>query len=380
MKTKTINSSPPPTTTTITSPDNDHMLLKPNTHHTELNSADRLASVNHSLIAKIIGPKNLQTQVDIAYSLQNSPYIPRFFAAQISLVGSGTVVLLVLCAVFWRLQPNLGWLPTTGAALVVCASGIVKAVFKGPRPYWLPNHKLQTLDPTLEVSYGFPSGHTSAIGGVYALIADRWRHETDEDRSRALFGVMILVGIIAASRVYTAAHFIHDVVGGAITGGIVFLVASAFEDNLTTNIEKASWLMGMSFFTFGVVMAQFPSNRRIPFKLVQESMSGVGFCWGLALSHVLEANFYESRTSTIGTVKDGPVVVGVVADKVPLWACVIGILGILCIHGVNKSIYHAGHDLSRWTLIICCSLYGCIILYALYALPLVMKMYGLLEK
>ena len=63
----------------------------------------------------------------------------------------------------------------------------------------------------------------------------------------------------------------------------------------------------------------------------------------------------------------------------PYWACAVGVLGIVVIDRLNKTQYHGRGkaELPRKRLMLVCFLYGCIILWALYALPLVVKEFDL---
>jgi hypothetical protein len=117
----------------------------------------RKNSIESSLVARFLQQHGFERQVNAIHRLQTSFHGTRYGTglAKVSLLGSGKIILVVLTILFWFLRPNLAWGPTRAASSVLSVVGVIKALFKGPRPYWISD-KLHVLDPTLEVSFGFP--------------------------------------------------------------------------------------------------------------------------------------------------------------------------------------------------------------------------------
>ena len=298
--------------------------------------------------------RRLDAQVQAIHDLQKR-YVgtPQGkFLALISLLGSGKVVLIVLTLFFWWLRPNT-WGPTRAASLVLSLVGVVKALFKGPRPYWLSSN-LKALDPTLEVSFGFPSGHTAAVAATYGFLAfgeDGW--------NEILFALMILV-VVGISRVFTAAHFFHDVAGGAVLGLSVLGALTVLEKMHLGHRELGLLSLGMSLSTLTIVVAQY-GTKSIPFKLVQEGLSGSGFLLGLALCHLSEVTIRASLDAGRGSLP--PVA----------WAG--GLAGIVVINSVIKAMHKHDDNLTLGGVIVICLLYALINVWALWMVPLIVDDY-----
>ncbi|HSH05054.1 MAG TPA: phosphatase PAP2 family protein [Anaerolineae bacterium] len=82
---------------------------------------------------------------------------------------------------------------------------------QGPRPYWLaPELQLSSSD-----SYGVPSGHTIAATVSYGGLASWW------GRWWGWLLAVVVIALIGLSRIYLGAHFVHDVVGGLLVGGLI---------------------------------------------------------------------------------------------------------------------------------------------------------------
>lgn len=141
-------------------------------------------------------------------------------------LGDGVVIALVAAAVLawlvWRRSWRAAkyWVAAIGFGQI--AATLVKLVLQRPRP-------LADLYDGLS-TYAFPSGHATmsmvAYGFLAALIAGRFARQ----RRWIVYAVAaLLIGIIAASRLYLGAHWLSDVIGGLSLGfAWVCLLAIAY--------------------------------------------------------------------------------------------------------------------------------------------------------
>ncbi len=283
------------------------------------------------------------------------------FLIQVSLIGSGKVILVVLCFLLWRCDPRLGWKPTNAAAHMLLACGLAKAYLKGPRPYFLDD-RVQTLDPTLEESYGFPSGHTSGTVSIYGLIAAFYFH----DFIPGWIMFFMLCTLIGISRIYTGAHFITDVLGGALLGLLLLWNELRYFDKHTEGtLEDAGYLLSIALVcATAICYASYDSARgKIHFKLNQEGISGIGFSFGLGLCHLLEKYYQPSlcRSSDANEVY--------VYRPLPWHACVIAVVGIVIIDLIRKKTVDTDGEVSPKGLVIICSCYSMIMIWANWMIP-----------
>ncbi len=106
-----------------------------------------------------------------------------------------------------------------GAALligVIFGNGILKNVIARTRPYDLPGVEIELLVERLS-DFSFPSGHTLASFECATVLMCRDRR----------FGIpaLVLAVLIALSRLYLFVHFPSDVIGGALLGAAIGLLA-----------------------------------------------------------------------------------------------------------------------------------------------------------
>lgn len=78
-------------------------------------------------------------------------------------------------------------------------------------------------------SYSWPSGHAAssiAFYGALAVLAAREVPPAAAVRAVILVGLLILIGVIGATRVYLAVHYPSDVLAGWALGGLWLLAAT----------------------------------------------------------------------------------------------------------------------------------------------------------
>ncbi|UGQ47835.1 phosphatase PAP2 family protein [Massilia endophytica] len=124
----------------------------------------------------------------------------------------------LLAAWFWRRNAPY-WL----LALLISLPGgmvvnvLLKHAFQRQRPVF--DEPLLTL-----ATYSFPSGHTAGATLFYGLLASyivvtsrRWRV-----RVAAMAGAVLMVGLVALSRIYLGVHFVSDTMA-AVAGSAAWL-------------------------------------------------------------------------------------------------------------------------------------------------------------
>lgn len=133
-------------------------------------------------------------------------------------VGLG--LLVVLCAVGARRVGVRRAVVLLGVAGLTLAGGIVlKVLVHRPRP----DVALLASPPPVDTSFGYPSGHTT-VAAVLVLTALALLG-TRRSRLWAPVGVLLVV-VVAASRVYLGAHYPLDVVAAVVYAVSAFTLAS----------------------------------------------------------------------------------------------------------------------------------------------------------
>lgn len=149
-----------------------------------------------------------------------------------SFLGSEEFFLLVLPALYWSINSELGL--RVGLILLTSTSlnDVFKVAMSSPRPYWVSE---RVLPLAAETSFGIPSGHAQISASVWGICAAWLR------KSWAWIVAAIIVLLIGFSRIYLGVHFFHDVFLGWLLGGLLVWAFTAFWDRV------AGWLKTQSF-------------------------------------------------------------------------------------------------------------------------------------
>ena len=131
--------------------------------------------------------------------------------------------ILLIALIYWVVNSQLGF----RVFLILLSTDFVAVAFKNllhqPRPYWVADVKQLGS----ETSYGIPSSHASDSLAVWGYLA--YRVQKNWFRVMAV----VLIVMIALSRLYLGVHFLHDILGGWLIGGAMLYLFIRYEQKLS---------------------------------------------------------------------------------------------------------------------------------------------------
>ncbi|MGD2050001.1 MAG: phosphatase PAP2 family protein [Chloroflexota bacterium] len=143
---------------------------------------------------------------------ENYPQLESFFLI-LSGIGRFEFYLAIIALIYWSIEKFFGRSLAYILAFSFLINGMIKHLIRDPRPYW--------LDPTLglyeENSYGVPSGHAQAATVFYGFLA-LWLR-----RGWVWVLAILMMLLMALSRVYLGVHDIEDVLAGIIIGILILI-------------------------------------------------------------------------------------------------------------------------------------------------------------
>jgi diacylglycerol kinase (ATP) len=163
-----------------------------------------LLALDNRLVAPPLDPMSNQAQIAAAFALLTWPGIEYAVLVGLAIwayqrrLRSLTLALLLTVA--------LGW----------AATDLIKWTVARPRP---PDH----LDVMTAWGYAYPSGHVVGVVAFCIAIGAVFRVSRSSPRARLRWtvGSTVLILAVALDRWFLGAHYIGDIVGGALLGGFV---------------------------------------------------------------------------------------------------------------------------------------------------------------
>lgn len=143
-----------------------------------------------------------------AQSFENN--LPTLFFSAITFFGNPAFWFLAAAWVYWSGRENNAFHLMNIVLLSSVVVGIMKTVFARPRPSAL-GFRVLASD---YFSSSFPSGHAAVITAYFSYLQKKLAQQ-----QKALFALLVV--LVLLSRVYLGAHFLSDVIAGALVGFFV---------------------------------------------------------------------------------------------------------------------------------------------------------------
>ena len=172
-----------------------------------------------------------------------------------SFLGSEMFFLLIMPALYWSIDPIIGF---RAGMMLILSGGLntaLKMFFHTPRPFWVDG-SVKAL--TSETSFGLPSGHSQNSAAIWGMVAHTTRQRV------AMIIAVIVVFFIGFSRIYLGVHFLHDVLTGWLAGILLVILYLSVEkpvaNYLKTKALGFQLLAAMLFSLFFVLLGKLGSS------------------------------------------------------------------------------------------------------------------------
>ena len=195
----------------------------------------------------------------------DTPFLDSFFRAITSL-GDELFYLLLFAFLLWCVDFYLGIRIGIIFLLSVYINNGAKEMFQQPRPFEI----LPEIQKVQASGYGFPSGHAQSSLVVWGSIA-YWKKQT---WIRNLSVLMIL--LVAFSRIYLGVHFPTDILGGWIVGGFILVLSYFIFFKIKLDFIQKNMIFKIIAITlFPVILLQIQSSPDVISSVAV--LTGVGY-------------------------------------------------------------------------------------------------------
>jgi membrane-associated phospholipid phosphatase len=160
-----------------------------------------------------------------AFQVAHSPFWTSFFRILTQAGSYPVLVPVALGVVVWQRtnRPLLCFLAVYTLGLPLLELG-AKCAIARPRP-----RDFLGAGPLAHVSHDFPSGHALAAAALYGMLVVLIHRRAGSRKWQwgITGGLFLLILLIGVSRIYRAAHWPSDVLGGYALGGVYCALATA---------------------------------------------------------------------------------------------------------------------------------------------------------
>lgn len=171
-------------------------------------------------------------EIIVNLALQGLGPVLQAIMCVITEMGSQIFFFLLIPAIYWSVDALAGL--RVGCMLLLSGSlnHTLKALFKGPRPYWISDNVTAVVQ---ESSFGMPSGHAMNSASVFGWLAV-------ESKKRWMTSVCLaIIFLIGFSRLVLGVHFLSDVLVGWLLGGALVLAFSLLYPKVSDRVGRLSW-------------------------------------------------------------------------------------------------------------------------------------------
>lgn len=197
-------------------------------------------------------------QESILYYFQkiSNPFLDLLFQGA-TVLGEELIFIVLITYIFWNVSKKEGF---TIAGILLSSqliNGIIKVLVQAPRPFQvLPGIEGKRL--ATATGYSFPSGHTQGAAAFYTTLA------LEIKKSWFRLTMIILIVLVAVSRMYLGVHWPIDTIAGGFFGVLISLLLFNFLRKIWENkqfLAKFLLINGGGLLGYGIILSILSSMQ-----------------------------------------------------------------------------------------------------------------------
>ena len=226
------------------------------------------------------------------------------FLSKMTFLGELNSALVIMAVLYWSVSKELGAYLLMGWSGNRLVNGALKVTFCAYRP-WIRDARILPYgnSMTTATGYSFPSGHTMNAATVFGGGALR------RDLPRALrIALVVIVALVAFSRIYLGVHTPQDVLVGTAAGMLVMALILRLMQWIAAHPEKDVLVVCVGT-ALGIAIALYARLKGYPedydtegrlivdgVKMANDTFKGVGYCVAFLIGWLLERRFVGFST------------------------------------------------------------------------------------
>ncbi|MDD3122943.1 MAG: phosphatase PAP2 family protein [Candidatus Izemoplasmatales bacterium] len=172
-----------------------------------------------------------------------------------TLFGEELIIIAILGFLYWCYDKKVGEKVGITVFVSLVFNSIIKVLIMRPRPF-VVDSTITNIRPSTAPGYAFPSGHTQGAATTFGSLAiwlkKKW----------VTIASIVIITFVAISRMYLGAHYLSDVVVGALLGIIIaygfYIYSKKHEDS--SEIYKLILIGSIVIFVLGYIYYLFTAD------------------------------------------------------------------------------------------------------------------------
>lgn len=212
--------------------------------------------------------------MDIIKFIQSfsSPFLDTFFN-YITMLGEETFILMIITLIYWCIDKKYGYRLGFTYLLSMALNGVVKELFKVPRPFFKDG--IRTLRQETATGYSFPSGHTQGCSTLFTSLM------LYVDKLWFYFISTLIILLVCISRLYLGVHTPLDVIFGLILAIIIVYISNKILNKLTSSKQYYLLLLFIPMFILGIFIKS------------EDYFKAAGIMSGFIIGYYIENNYIK---------------------------------------------------------------------------------------
>jgi len=167
----------------------------------------------------------------------------------VTMLGEETLMVILIAVLYFAFNKKFAQKLFYICVTSLSVNGIVKNFVKLARPF--SKGEITCVRPDTATGYSFPSGHTQTFATVSTAIAAKVK------KVWIAILVGVLICLVAFSRIYLGAHYLSDVIVGAVLGITLALIIGKMYDKFEnkTKLYKYTALVLTPFAIYFLILA-----------------------------------------------------------------------------------------------------------------------------
>lgn len=212
-------------------------------------------------------------------------------AEVISFLGKSVWTMILIFFVYLCIDKRKGFGLGATAMTAHYINGILKIIFRVPRPWVKYPGEIIPLRESTATGYSFPSGHSSIAGSLYYSL-----YRLFKNKAVRTFSVILLV-LIPLSRIYLGVHWPLDVIFGLAVG----ILTASFVEKFVSIYDNPEKMKRISITAVPVLLVvgftdAFLVDRGLLERVLWKDIAASSAAWaGVFLASMLEKKYVDFK-------------------------------------------------------------------------------------